>query len=140
MILVDTSGLVAAYNRRDRHHDEAREILSRPGLRLLSPLVLAELDYLIARDAGQEVELAMLDDVAAGAYHLEEFSSADVASARAVIQRYRDLRLGLADASLVVLAERRQCWDLLTLDNRHFRAVTGRRGQPFRLLPADAGW
>ncbi len=28
--------------------------------------------------------------------------------------------------------------DLLTLDERHFRAIAGPRGAPFRLLPADA--
>jgi hypothetical protein len=28
--------------------------------------------------------------------------------------------------------------DLLTLDERHFRALRGAGGKPFRLLPADA--
>jgi predicted nucleic acid-binding protein len=55
-----------------------------------------------------------------------------------VIDGYRDLQLGLADASLVVLAERYRIVDILTLDERHFRAVSGPDGRPFRLLPADA--
>ncbi len=49
------------------------------------------------------------------------------------------LGIGLADASVVVLAERYGTYDILTLDERHFRAMrplTGRRS--FRLLPADA--
>ena len=46
--------------------------------------------------------------------------------------------IGLADASIVVLAERLDVHDLLTLDERHFRAVLGPRDKPFRLLPADA--
>ena len=29
--------------------------------------------------------------------------------------------------------------DILTLDERHFRAIPGPRGQSFRLLPADLG-
>jgi len=43
-----------------------------------------------------------------------------------------------ADASLVVLAARSETRDILTLDERHFRAVVDARGRPFRLLPADA--
>jgi predicted nucleic acid-binding protein len=39
---------------------------------------------------------------------------------------------------LVVLAERHSTADILTLDQRHFRALIGPRGRPFRLLPADA--
>ena len=59
------------------------------------------------------------------------------AEARRVIDRYGDLAIGLADASLVVLAMRYGVTDLLTLDERHFRAILGPRGEPFRLLPAD---
>jgi predicted nucleic acid-binding protein len=36
-----------------------------------------------------------------------------------------------------VLAERYGCFDILTTDQRDFRAVTGRDGQHFRLLPYD---
>jgi len=48
-----------------------------------------------------------------------------------------NLELGIADASIVVLADRYATLDLLTLDERHFRAVQGPGNQPFRLLPAD---
>lgn len=137
MILVDTSGLLANYDRDDRHHAAAARILARPQQRVLSPFVLAELDYLLSQLGGQAAELAMLEDVARGVYQLAPFGSADVAAARAVIERYADLRLGLADASLLVLAQRHDCHDVLTLDQRHFRVVAGPGGLPFRLLPAD---
>jgi uncharacterized protein len=57
---------------------------------------------------------------------------------RRVARRYRDLELGLADASIVVLAERFGTRRLLTLDERAFRSVTPLRGGQFTLLPADA--
>ena len=136
MILLDTGGLLSNYDRSDRYHVEVAPILARPQPRLLSPFVLAELDYLLSKLAGQVVEQLMLDDVARGAYRLEHFSAADVAAAAAVINRYKGLSLGLADASIVVLAERYACNDLLTLDQRHFRAITA-GGRPFRLLPFD---
>ena len=79
----------------------------------------------------------MLDELAPSAYSLAPFNRRDVALARKVISRCQDMRLGFADASLVVLADRYQTDAILTLDQRYFRAVTGLSGRPFRLLPAD---
>jgi predicted nucleic acid-binding protein len=137
MILVDTGGLLAALDPRQSEHDVAANVLVRPQRRILSPFVLAELDYLLATHGGQAEELKLLHDVSRGVYELQIFSGEDVAAAKAVIERYADLRLGLADASLVVLAQRHRCYDLLTLDQRHFRTVVALDGTPFRLLPAD---
>ena len=137
MILLDTSGLIAALDPRQVHHHEAAHVLLNEPSRILSPFVLAELDYLIASHAGQASALTLLRDVARGVYRLEPFDDTDIAAAIGVIERYRDLELGIADASIVVLADRYRCWDVLTLDQRHFRTVSGPDGRPFRLLPHD---
>jgi uncharacterized protein len=140
VILLDTSGLLAALDAAQRSHSRAVAALERSaGPRLLSPFVLAELDYLIASRVSAAAERALLDEVARGAYRLEPFDAADVAEAVSVIGRYGDMELGLADASIVVLAHRHGLRDVLTLDERHFRAMVGPGGEPFRLLPADMG-
>jgi predicted nucleic acid-binding protein len=139
VILLDTSGLLAALDASEPHHRNAADALrSAIPPRLLSPFVLAELDYLVARRVSPAAERSLLAQVAAGAYELEPFGPADVARAGAILERYSDLDLGLADASIVVLAERHRLVDILTLDERHFRAITGPNGTPFRLLPADS--
>lgn len=139
MILLDTSGLLAAMFSDQADHGACRQALEDavPPL-VLSPFVLAELDYLVGRLAGVDAELSLLAEVSEGAYELAEFRRADVARARQVAEQHRDLQIGLADASLVVLSERIGTLDVLTLDQRHFRIVTGAGGRPFRLLPADA--
>jgi predicted nucleic acid-binding protein len=139
MILLDTSGLLAAIDVSQRQHREAVAALREGGgPYLLSPFVLAELDYLVSSRVSQSASIALLGQVANGAYRLESMSAGDVAAAAAVIERYGDLGLGLADASVVVLAERYRVWDVLTLDERHFRAIRGSQGDAFRLLPADS--
>lgn len=61
-----------------------------------------------------------------------------MARARALLTRYADLTsFDLADATCVVLAERYECLDILTTDERDFRTVTGSRGRYFRLIPYD---
>jgi predicted nucleic acid-binding protein len=48
-----------------------------------------------------------------------------------------ELRLGLADASVVVIAGASRTTRILTLDERHFRAVRPLWGKAVTLLPAD---
>lgn len=138
MILLDTSGLLAALDSSQRHHATAVAALREArGPRVLSPFVLAELDYLLATRVGSHAALALLVEVARGAYRLESFDAEDVGAAHDVIEQHGDLDVGLADASIVVLSRRYETVDVLTLDERHFRTLRGSARQPFRLLPAD---
>ena len=136
MILVDTSGLLAALDAAQRLHREAAASLAAasPPL-LLSPFVLAELDYLLATRVGLAARMSLLARCSASA-HLETFSATDVRAAVAIIERHADLAISLADASIVVLASRHKIQDVLTLDQRHFRLLAA-NDKPFRLLPAD---
>lgn len=105
---------------------------------VISPFVVAELDYMILRDYGREDQLAFLDEVDRRAYHLESFGDEDFAGARALLDEYHYLRgFGIADASNVVLAERYGTRDILTTDQRDFRRVRLRGGRAFRILPYD---
>lgn len=138
MIILDTSGLLAAIDASQHQHQATRRALEIAGPPwLLSPFVLAELDYLLGARVGQAAELALLAEVGRGVYRLESFESDEIAAAERLVRRYASLAIGLADASLVVLANRYGTRDLLTLDERHFRAIRGPAGRPFRLLPAD---
>jgi len=136
MILLDTSGLLAAIDRSQRQHIDAVAALrkARPPL-LLSPFVLAELDYLLITRVGSEAQQALLAEVGRAAYRLEPFTADDVALAAKVIDRYETLGIGLADASIVVLAERHQVLEVLTLDHRHFETLRGPGGRRFRIRP-----
>ena len=139
MIILDTSGVLAAIDASQRGHATAVAALrAAPAPWLLSPFVLAELDYLLATRVGQSAERALLGEVGREVYRLEAFDADDIAAAERLIGRHADLQIGLADASLVVLAIRYGIRDLLTLDERHFRVLRGPGGRPFRLLPADA--
>lgn len=139
MILLDASGLFAALDRRQPQHQSVRLILEASrGPFVLSPFVLAETDYLVLKHSGVEAELTFLGDVAAGAYELADFTDGDVRAAAEVAATYREHEIGLADASIVVLAGRYANDRVLTLDERHFRALRTPAGRPFTILPADA--
>jgi predicted nucleic acid-binding protein len=137
-VILDTSGLLTAYGYDQGRHEEVTETLrdaSEPFI--LSPFVLAEADYMIASRLGVAAEMDLLQDVAAGVYRLADFTVHDAARACSVVDQYRDMNIGLADASIVVLAERHKTNRVLTFDHRHFRAMKPLQGGSFTILPAD---
>jgi predicted nucleic acid-binding protein len=85
-----------------------------------------------------DAELRFLEDLAEGTYIMDALALPDLAISRDVAARYRDLELGLADASLVVLANRWATRRIITLDERAFRTVEPLQGGSFTVLPADA--
>ena len=139
-LVLDTSGLLAALVADETHHEAAAAALrAEDGPLLLSPLVLAEFDYfLLTSRRGVAAELDFVTEVVNERYTLAPLDLDALAEARDVLARYHDLAIGLADASIVVLAARYGTRRLLTLDERHFRALRASDGSAFVLLPADA--
>jgi predicted nucleic acid-binding protein len=136
MIIADTSGLVAFFNRTEPAHEPVKRVVDRTAEPLVvSPYVIAELDYLIATRVGVDVELAVLKELAGGAYDLAAFDLSELAAAAELIERYRDQSIGVTDASIVVLADRYGTREVLTLDHRHFGVVRPLSGGRFKLLP-----
>ncbi len=137
MIVIDTSIVVAAMNRRDDHHGQVVEWLEgTSGALITSPLALAEMDYLVTRHGGPGAAQRLYDDFDAGAYRIEWWP-ASIYDCIEVAREQRDV--GLTDASLVAIAGRLGIVEIATLDERHFRRLRPLTGEPsFRLLPADA--
>lgn len=138
MILVDAGPLIAAANRNDRHHASCvRTLLDADEPRLVSPLVIAEVCYMLARDGGAAQEAAFLRSFEDGFLTVAELTGGDLSRAAELVERYGDLPLGGADASVVALAERLGVTSVATLDLRHFRVVRPAHIDAFTLLPAD---
>jgi predicted nucleic acid-binding protein len=138
-LIVDASALYAQADADEPQHAAVVEALAAEREELVtSQLVVAEADYLILKRLGVDVEIAFLADLEAGTYTVDYLTRAELGTARELVARYRDLELGVADASLVVLARRHATQRILTLDERAFRAVTPLQGGAFTVLPADA--
>ena len=138
-MIVDTSGLLAASDDQETVHGDVLAALAacRPPL-VVSPLVVAEVDHLLRRRRGGAAARAVLRSLEQPGFAVATLDGHDLSRAADIDERYADLRLGVVDVSLVVLAERYDTVELLTLDERHFRAVTPLQGGAFRLLPVDA--
>ena len=138
-LIADSGGIYGLYDASERKHKAIRRAFeAEPGLILIPSPILSEIDYLLRTKLGIRAELDFLDDVRAGAFTLEACLPGDLARCAALMETYRDLELGLADACVIACAERLKIFRILTVDERHFRVVRTASGKPLVLLPADA--
>ena len=135
-MIVDTSALLAFFDTDEPDHDAVSRIIDAATEPLVvSPYVVAELDYLVWSRLGVAAELAVLTELAGGAWDLAAFCTEDLAEATSVVEHYADQSIGVADASNVVLAAHYQTRIIVTLDRRHFGVVRPLAGGRFTILP-----
>lgn len=134
-VIVDTSALLAFFDASEPDHDAVSAVIAAADVLVVSPYVVAELDYLVATRHGVDDEVAVLDELAGGAWDLAAFDDAGLRRARGVIASYRDQEIGVADASIVVLAERYRTHRIASLDHRHFDVLRSLDGDHFDVLP-----
>lgn len=135
-MIADTSGLLALFNAREPAHAAVRDVVAGLDQPLVvSPYVIAELDYLVATRLGVEAEAEVLVELSGGAYTLAHVDAALLAATLGVIRRYPDEGIGVADASIVVLADRQRTRSVLTLDRRHFEVLRPLSGGRFTVAP-----
>jgi hypothetical protein len=138
-LIADSGAIYAIYDRHDRHHRRLRAVMeAERGAVVVPTAILGEVDYLLRTKLGIGAELDFLKDILAGAFTLEHLLSADVNRSTELIEQYRNLDLGLADAAVIATAERLGVRRIMTVDERDFRAVRSADGKPFTLLPADS--
>ena len=135
-MIVDTSALLAYFDTDEPDHQAVAAVLDGTDEPLVvSPYVVAELDYLVASRLGVAAELAVLAELAGGAWDLPAIDAEGLRDARAIIERYAEQRVGVADASNVVLAARYRTQAIVTLDHRHFDVLRPLTGGRFTVLP-----
>lgn len=135
-LILDTGPLYAALDRSDRDHRRCRRLIEESSESLVVPApVLPELDYLVTERVGAGTMLAFLNDIADGAYVVEDLLTEDYSRVRAVMDRYADQDVGFVDAAVLAVVERLGEPKLATLDRRHFAVLRPRHVRALRLLP-----
>jgi predicted nucleic acid-binding protein len=142
IIVADTSGIIAASDRRAPESGACRELLGSAGTVIVSPLVLTEVDHLAKARFGTQARSAILDNIITQAlrmrFQVPEVSPDTLKLAREVQRKYAGLDLDLADAVNVTLAANYRTDAILTLDRRDFRTIRPLTPhKAFRLLPDD---
>jgi uncharacterized protein len=137
-VVCDTGAVFALYDADDVHHAACKRLVgSERGPLFLPVVLLAEIDYLLTSRLGIEAAVEFVESIEAGAFTLVGLLPQDVVRCRELMVQYRGLPLGIADASVVAIAERLPIQRVFTVDQRHFRPITPRGLGHFIILPAD---
>ena len=137
-LVLDTGPLYATLDRNDAQYRWCLDLLQDTAEPLVIPApVLIEVDWLVHTRLHAGVFLALLDDIVAGAYRVEELQSEDYRRIREVCDRYADADVGFVDAAVLAVVERLKEPKLATLDHRHFRVLRPRHVDVLQLLPDD---
>jgi predicted nucleic acid-binding protein len=132
VIVLDTSGVLALVSTRDEHHAAAVDAVAHGHRSTVVPAgILSEIASMVDRRVDPRATLAFLSGVLT-AETLLDCGDADLVRIVELMHRYRDRRLGFADACVVACAERNG-GDVLAFDRHDLEVVA--RDVPITLLP-----
>jgi predicted nucleic acid-binding protein len=133
-LLLDTSALVGLLDRSQSVHKASVDFFSTwRGAVVTTEAVLTESIYLLsgARNGGP----ACIDFILEGGIVLVPPAETSLSRCRALLEKYADLPIDFADATLIVLAEELNT-DLVFTFDRDFQIYRIRGRKPFRVAPA----
>ena len=138
MLIADTGFFYALADRSDRHHPRALAVLEsiNEGLITTWP-VLTETTHLLNMRLSPAVSVRFLSNIADGFCALHAIEPAQMRRVAALMAKYADLPMDLADASLLLLAEHLGDGRILSTDRRDFQTYRFKNQQPFRNLLLD---
>lgn len=127
-VVADTGPIVAAANTRDEAHELAAALVTALGRDLVVPdPVIVETDHLLRSRVGTRSARLFLSALVDGEHQVGYLTPALLRRAAEIDERFADLDLGIADASVMAYAERHRL-PILTFDFQHFRATRPHRG------------
>jgi len=135
-VLVDTSFIVALYNKSDRYHSQCLNMLDamvQPAV--TCEAVVSESCYMLRRMQGAASDI--LATIESGALGIRFQLRSSAGKVRTLLEKYIDFPASLADACLVQMADELDTGDILTLDS-DFKRYRWRRNRAFNfLIPLD---
>jgi predicted nucleic acid-binding protein len=133
-ILIDTGPIVAILSLSDEHHESCVNQLKHITGPIITcwPVVTEAAWLLQTVPAGVDKLMRSLQH---GPFTLATLELTDVRPIMEILNKYADLRVQLADAALLHLANRDGIDDLFTLDRRDFGVLKKTRGKKLRLWP-----
>ena len=134
-LLVDTNVLLAAADRSAPEHTICVALLDDHQDLVVTAPVAAETAWMIESRLGPAAEAAFVRSVADGELDVVDLSGEDWSRCAELIETYRDLRLGLVDASIVAVAERLRVVSVATMNRRDFAVVRPAHCDALQLLP-----
>ncbi len=133
-LLLDTGAFVALIDRSERQHAACVAVLEEwTGPIVTTEAVLTETLYLLG--PSWRAQQTCLEFFFRGAFVLVPASLKSLRRVASLMEKYADIPMDYADATLVVLGEELQTTQVFTLDHRGFETYRLRGRRPFSIFP-----
>ncbi len=133
-LLLDTGALVSLLDRSQTHHLKCRRAFADwTGPVVSTEAVLTEATHLLAGVQGGRA--ACVDFFLSGGAVLVPSTPTSLQRVRKLLDKYADLPMDFADATLVALAEELDCTSVFTTDRTDFSVYRLKGRKPFRMVP-----
>jgi predicted nucleic acid-binding protein len=134
-VLLDSGIVYAYYDRSDRWHHSAVELLgAEAGALMLPAPVVPEVDHLLGVRLGRAARRSFYRGLTEASFLLVEVPQARVARVAQIDEQFAELELGFVDCAIVALAESTGVTRVATADRRHFEPLA--RAFGLELVPA----
>ncbi len=136
MIVIDAGPIIGAASPNDQRHAECVALLRDLGqtVPLMTVPGITAVCYFLATRGSAQGEASFIRSLGA-MFEVVDLTATDWERTAELVETYGDLPLGMADASVVAVAERYGVTEIVTLDDRHFRVVRPRHVDAFTLRP-----
>jgi hypothetical protein len=117
--LIDAGPIIALFNKNDKFHKIVKEFIKEyKGKLITSWPVITEASHML--DFNVQVQIDLFKWIRLGGLIIEEVSIDDIDRIIALSEKYSDIPMDLADASLVVLSEKLKIKEIITIDSDYY--------------------
>ncbi|MFW5879341.1 MAG: type II toxin-antitoxin system VapC family toxin [bacterium] len=117
--LIDAGPIIALFNKNDKYHKVIKEFLKDyQGKLITSWPVITEASHML--DFNVHVQIDLFKWIKLGGLLIEEVNIDDIGRIITLSEKYSDIPMDLADASLVVLSEKLKIKEIITIDSDYY--------------------
>lgn len=114
--LIDSGPLIALFDKSDSYHFKVLEFLKNfQGEFVTSWSVITEVSHML--DFNLNVQIDFLKWCELGGVKIHEISQEELANIRLMMQKYSDLPMDLADATLMYIANKENIKNIVSIDS-----------------------
>lgn len=117
--LIDAGPLIALFNKNDKYHNKIKDFIKDyRGNLITSWPVITEVCHML--DFNIQTQIDFLTWINLGAVKIENIDNQDLLRIIELSKKYSDVPMDLADASLVVLSEKNNIKQIITIDSDYY--------------------
>jgi predicted nucleic acid-binding protein len=114
--LIDSGPLIALFDRSDKYHQKCLHFIKGYNGKLITTWsVITEVSHML--DFNLQVQIDFLKWIELGGLNIYDIAQDDITNIRTMMEKYGDIPMDLADATLMYIANKENIRDIISIDS-----------------------